>query len=179
MNKFSRHLSIFFLCLPLFLPIQAMAEAGAYAGVSAGQATLKRQGNPDETALGYKLFGGLHATGPFSVEVSHVNLGKYFKDTASALEVSGNSLQLVGKLPFSSRLAGLAKVGLFSWDVQYNGSNTSTTGTDTAYGFAMTYILLTGQTLRFEWENYSDVGKVNNNSGNDMSLLSVGVSISF
>ncbi len=179
MHKYSRHLSVFILCLPLMLPLQARAAAGAYVGISAGQATLKNQGSPDETAIGYKFFGGLQATGPFAVEVSHVNLGKYYKDTANALEVSGNALHLVGKLPFSARLAALAKVGLFSWDVQYNGSTASTTGTDTTYGFAMTYILLTGQTLRVEWESYSDVGKVNNYSGRDMNLISIGLSISF
>ena len=179
MHKFSRHLSLFVLCLPLFLPVQAQADARAYVGIGAGQATLKNQGSPDETAIGYKIFGGLYATGPFAVEVSHINLGKYYKDTANAFEVSGNALHLVGKLPFSPRLAALAKVGLFSWDVQYNGSTASTTGTDTTYGFALTYILMTGQTFRVEWENYSDVGKVNTYSGHDMTLISAGISISF
>lgn len=179
MHTLRRYILISLFSISAFTPIQAFAEAGAYVGVSVGQATLKRQSNPDETAVGYKIFGGLHATGPFSVEVSHVNLGKYFKDTTSAREISGNALQLVGKLPFSSRLAALAKVGLFSWDVEYNNSNTSTTGTDTTYGFAVTYILLTGQTIRAEWEYFSDVGKYNNYTGNDMTLLSVGVSISF
>ncbi len=178
MNKLSHHISIFILGMVFFIPMQVHANAGAYAGVSAGQATLKRQGNPDETAVGYKLFGGLHATGPFAVEVSHVNLGTYFDGTTSEREISGNALHLVGKLPFTSRLAGLAKVGVFSWDVKHS-SNASTTGTDTSYGFAATYILLTGQTVRAEWENYTDVGKVDATSGNDMTLLSVGISISF
>lgn len=179
MNKLSRSISIFILGISFFVPMQAHAAAGAYVGVSAGQATLKRQSNPDETAVGYKIFGGLHATGPFSVEISHVNLGEYFKDTANAREISGNALHLVGKLPFSSRLSALAKVGVFSWDVEYNNSNTSTTGTDTSYGFALTYILLTGQTVRVEWEHYADVGKVNSTSGNDMTLASIGISFSF
>jgi len=179
MNKLSHHISIFIFGIVFFLPMQASAAAGAYAGLSAGQATLKRQSNPDETAVGYKLFAGLHATGPFAVEVSHVNLGKYFEDTPSAVEISGNAIHLVGKLPFSSRFAGLAKLGVFSWDVEYNNSNSSTTGTDTSYGFGLTYILLTGHTLRFEWENYTDVGKVNATSGNDMTLASIGISISF
>lgn len=179
MNKLYRHLTVLFLCLPLLLPVQTMADAGAHAGISVGQATLRRQSNPDETAFGYKLFAGLHATGPFSVEISHVNLGEYFEDTSNAREISGNALHLVGKLPFTPRLAALAKVGLFSWDVEYNNSNTSTTGTDATYGFALTYILLTGQTLRFEWEHYADVGKVNTTTGNDMTLATIGISISF
>ena len=179
MYKISHRVSIFILGLALFVPMQAHAEAGAYVGISAGQATLKRQSNPDENAFGYKIFGGLHATGPFAVEVSHVNLGEYFSDTVNAREITGNALHLTGKLPFTSRLAALAKVGLFSWDVEYNDSNTSTTGTDTTYGFALTYVLLTGQTVRVEWENYSDVGKVNTTSGNDMTLATIGISLSF
>lgn len=179
MNHLRNRISLFVICLILFLPMQVHAEANAYVGLSLGQATLKRQSNTDETAFGYKIFAGLHATGPFYAEVSHINLGEYFKDTSNQREVSGNALHLVGKLPFSARLAALAKFGLFSWDVEYNNSNTSTTGTDTSYGFAVTYILLTGQTLRLEWEHYSDVGKVNTTSGNDMTLLSLGLSISF
>lgn len=176
MNKLSRHVSIFILGIAFFAPLQASADAGAYVGISAGQATLKRQSNPNETAVGYKLFGGLQASGPFAVEISHVNLGEYFNDV---VEISGNALHLVGKLPFSSRFAALAKLGLFSWDVEYNNSNSSITGTDTTYGFGLTYILLTGHTIRFEWESYSDVGKVNNTSGNDMTLASIGISVRF
>lgn len=177
MNKYNRLVSLLGVCLSLCLPIKAMARGSdAYVGVSIGQATLQRQGNPDETDVGYKLFAGLNATGPFYAEVSHVNLGKFINDNT---KVSGNALHLAGKLPFSSRLAALAKVGLFSWDVEYAGSNSSTTGTDASYGFAVTYILLTGQTLRFEWEHYSDVGQVNSVSGYDMSLASVGISFHF
>ena len=179
MNKLSRSLSILALCIPFLIPSLANAELNALAGVSAGQATLKRQSNPDETAVGYKIFGGLHATGPFFVEVSHINLGEYFKDTPSAREISGNAIHLVGKLPFTSRISALAKVGLFSWDVEYNNSNTSTTGSDITYGFAMTYILPMGYTLRVEWENYADVGKYNTTTGNDMTLTTLGVSVSF
>ena len=163
----------------MFVPTQVHAVADAYAGISAGQATLKQQGSADETAFGYKIFAGLHATGPFYAEVSHVNLGEYYEGTASAREISGNALHLAGKLPFSSRLAALAKVGLFSWDVEYNNSNSSTTGTDTTYGFALSYILLSGYKVRAEWEHYSDVGQVNTTNGHDMTLLTVGISFSF
>lgn len=179
MNKLSRSIAIFITGLVFFIPMQAHADAGAYVGISAGQATLKRQSNTDETALGYKLFGGLHATGPFFIEISHINLGEYFSDTANAREISGNALHLVGKLPFTSRLSALAKVGVFSWDVEYNNSNTSTTGTDSSYGFALSYILLTGHAVRVEWEHFSDVGKINSTTGNDMTLASIGISIRF
>jgi hypothetical protein len=154
----------------------ALGGASAYVGVSAGQATLIRQSAPDETATGYKIFGGLHVTGPFLVEVSHVNLGKYYNNV---VEVSGNALHLVGKLPFTPAIYALAKVGLFSWDVQNTSSNSSTTGSDTSYGFALAYMMPIGYTVRVEWEQYSDVGKVNSVSGNDMTLLSVGISLQF
>ena len=179
MNKLSHHIAIVITVLVFIIPLKTYAEAGAYVGIGVGQGTLERQSNSDETALAYKLFGGLHATGPFSVEVSHINLGEYFSDTANAREISGNALHLVGKLPFTSRLTALAKVGVFSWDVEYNNSNTSTTGTDSSYGFALSYILLTGHIVRVEWEHFSDVGKVNSSTGNDMTHASLSISMRF
>ena len=178
MNKLIKQISIIVLCTSFVLPAtsHALGGASAYVGVSAGQATLIEQSAPDETATGYKIFGGLHVTGPFLVEVSHVNLGKYYNN---AVEISGNALHLVGKLPFTPSIYALAKVGLFSWDVQYSSSNASTTGSDTSYGFALAYMMPIGYTVRVEWESYADVGKVNSVSGNDMTLLSVGISLHF
>ncbi|MDH5445280.1 MAG: outer membrane beta-barrel protein [Gammaproteobacteria bacterium] len=181
MSNLIKRFSVLLFCLSGILPASAFALGGtdAYVGVSVGQATLVRQSDPDETATGYKLFGGLHATGPFYVEVSHVNLGTYFKDTPSEFEVSGNALHLSGKLPFTPSIYALAKVGIFSWDVEYNSSNVSRTGTDTSYGFSVGWAMPTGYTVRLDWEHYADIGKYNAFTGNDMTLLSLGISMHF
>jgi len=177
MNKLIRRIATLLLCTSFLLPTTTYALGGsdAYVGFGAGQATLVRQSNPNETAVGYKLFGGLHATGPFYVEVSHVELGDYFTDTVS---ISGNALHVAGKLPFSASVYALAKVGLFSWDVQTVGGS-STTGSDTSYGFAVAWSMPVGYTARIEWENYSDVGQTTPTNGNDMTLLSVGIEMHF
>lgn len=181
MSKFSKRISLFMLCISIALPSTTYALGGsdAYVGVAAGQATLIQQGAPNETEIGYKALGGLHATGPFYVEVSHVNLGTYYKDTASEFEVSGNALYLAGKLPFTPSIYALARVGLFSWDVEYANSNVSRTGTDTAYGFSIGWVMPIGYTVRLDWDHYSEIGKYNTFSGNDMTLLSLGISLHF
>lgn len=163
------------------LPTTSFALSGtdAYAGVAAGQATLVRQSDPDETAVGYKILGGLHATGPFYVEFAHVNLGTYFKDTNSEFEVSGNGLYLAGKLPFTPTVYALARVGIFSWDVEYQDSNVSRTGTNSSYGFSLGWKMPIGYTIRIDWEHYSDIGKYNTFTGNDMTMLSLGISLHF
>ena len=181
MSKHTSIVSVLILSLAMILPSTSHALGGndAYVGVSAGQATYVQQSDPDETATGYKIFGGLHATGPFYAEITHVNLGTYFKDTTSEFTVSGNAFYLAGKLPFSPSIYALAKVGLFSWDVEYQDSNISRTGTDTTYGFALGWAMPSGYTVRLEWEHYADVGKYNTYTGNDMTFLSLGVQMHF
>ena len=178
MNKIIKRISLLMLCTSLMLPAISHARGGTdiYAGVGIGQSTLVYQGGtPDETSVGYKVFGGLHATGPFYAEVSHVNLGEF---NNNPVEISGNALHVAGKLPFSSTVYALAKVGLFSWDVKGSGGG-SNTGSDTSYGFAVAWNMPVGYTARVEWEHYTDVGQTTPGTGNDMTLLSVGIQMHF
>ena len=176
MNKIIKRISIILLCSSILLPASAFARGGSdmYVGVGVGQSTQVNQGSPNENSLGYKLFAGLHATGPFYAEVSIVNLGEF---NNNSYEVSGNGIHVIGKLPFSATVAALAKVGLFSWDVQSSGGG-STTGSDTAYGFAIAWNMM-GYIARVEWETYSDIGQTNPSNGSDFSLLSVGLEMHF
>jgi len=163
------------LCMALSVSTTPTAYGvGEYVGANIGQATRKNQGNTNQTDIGYKLYGGVHTTGPFYAELSYVNLGTYFDD-----EYTGFGGYLLGNLPVNTRLSFLAKAGLFSWDIQDNTSNVSITGTDLAYGFGGTYILLSGYTIRVEWEHFTDVGKINSNQGHDMTLVSIGLIVKF
>lgn len=166
-------LSILILLVCTLVTPNAFAEGG-YFGASIGKATRKNQGGPNQTDTAYKVFGGIRASGPFHAELSYVNLGTYYDD-----EYTGYGGYLLGNLPVNNRLVFLAKAGLFNWDIQDNTSNVSITGTDLSYGFGGTYILLNGYIVRFEWEHFADIGKINNNQGHDMTLVSLGLVFRF
>ena len=86
----------------------------------------------DERHTAYKVFGGYQFNRWFGMEVGYFHLGKFnFKaDTTPAgslsgqFRVQGGNVDMVGTLPFTENLSGLARVG-----AQYARTRTAISGT--------------------------------------------------
>jgi OOP family OmpA-OmpF porin len=137
LSLLARRLSLAGIGCAIVLPAMAQNASGPYVGLSAGAAearvdenrvatSLLGQGftaanvSSDQRSTGYKLFGGWQFNRHLAVEAGYFDLGRStFSATAlpagsltGAFKVRGFNADVVGLLPFTDRLSGLARVGL-------------------------------------------------------------------
>jgi OOP family OmpA-OmpF porin len=118
------------------IPLSAGAwdNGGWHFGAGVGRTEVDILGL-DESATGWKAFGGYRFTRNFGVEVGYLDTGTAKHDFGAwEGRASGDAISasVVGILPFAERWAAIARVGMLSWDVRATGTDEggSTTLTD-------------------------------------------------
>jgi OOP family OmpA-OmpF porin len=172
----------------LLLPFAANATGNWYLGGSLGQATtdvsdgtinsrLADEGLAgsasvsDTSRLGWRLFGGYALTSYLDLEAGYTDLGEVGMTlsgtgtpSASQLEAirpgsgAGVDLTLVGKYPFTERLSGFVRGGLFHWEQQYDlsgGDSGSFSGDDALFGVGAEWRLDERWSARLTWDRYT------------------------
>lgn len=163
---------IIFLFLLSWSFASSASVLGIYAGASAGKAEFKNSTAKEDSSTG-KAYAGYRFLGPLALEVARVDLGEY---GTTPVSIDGTSADLVLYLP-AGPINVFAKVGVFSWNVDYNGVLPSDDGIDSKQGFGVEYNLLLNLDLRLEWERYTGVGGSTLDS--DIDMISAGVNIVF
>jgi OOP family OmpA-OmpF porin len=166
-------------------------EAQAAGGLSPGASLTSFSRDSRDT--GFKIFGGYQFNPYFAVEGGYFVLGKlgYSATTTPAgsvdaqFKLNGANLDLVGKLPITSNLSALARVGVAAGRsrVSFNTTgpvtmgDTSKRNTNAKIGLGLEYAMGTRMMLRGEIERY----RMNDAVGEhvNVNLLSVGLVFPF
>jgi OOP family OmpA-OmpF porin len=169
MQKTARTTGGLILLVAVMLSPPAWAQGG-YLGFAVGQAKDRVL---HENDTGYKIFGGFRFSPYLAGELAYVDLGSY-GPPGSVLDQYGVAAQLVGHIPLGQSGASLfAKVGLFSWSVQLNGSYyysyAEDNGVDPAVGAGLQIEFNRFMGMRAEWERFLDV------AGGDVDLVTAGL----
>ena len=189
---------------------QAQDTTGWYAGGNIGgtRATiddpritsgLARQGltttgiDDNDSATGYKLFGGYQLNRYFGLEFGYFDLGKFgYKATTvpagsltGEMRVNGWNADVVGTLPLTGKLSALGRVGVTSIRaedqfsstgaarVPYSNSSPSERSTGVKFGVGLAYAFTESLSVRLEGERYRLKDAVGNRG--DIDMLSVGL----
>ena len=167
------------LCIIMLLPVPAVAsEFGGYGGLGYGYSILESNTTSDkEASTAGKIYAGARIFGPLGIEAAYYDLGKY---NAGDDKIKANSITAVVNIDVHTASLFI-KGGIIDWTVQDIPNNTEISGTDTTYGFGINLPLDKNVVFRTELEHFSKVGKdtPNGQIGNDMKLLSFGVSFVF
>ena len=120
------------------IPLSAGAwdNGGWHFGAGVGRTEVDILGL-DETATGWKAFGGYRFTRNLGAEIGYVDTGTVKHDFGTVdAKASGDAISasIVGILPFAERWAALARVGMLSWDVSATGSDGVSSATVTDSG---------------------------------------------
>lgn len=167
-------------------------EPAAITAAQTGQTASDITRNDKDTA--YKLFGGYQVTPMFGVEAGFFDLGKSdFTATvpggtfSGRIKSQGLNLDLVAKVPLTTNLSVLARVGAayaktkdsFTSTGVVAGDGTSTSERDTKIkvGAGLQYALSPAMLLRTEVERY----RISDGAGahGHVNLLSVGLVFPF
>ncbi len=197
MNSQTRNLLTAALLALVAVSTPALSQdAGWYAGLGVGQSTAKSacdgvvgpgiSCNDKDTA--FKILGGYQVNPNFGVEFAYTDLGAAkasFAGFGSAtIAAKGFEFLGVGTMPINQQWSVYGKLGLFRWDVDFNDGtglvgSASATGIDLTYGFGAKYNFAKNAALRVEYQQYTDVGDFNTTGKSDVSVMGVGVIVSF
>ena len=156
----------------LSLAVTPVLAGEFYVGGSLGQASMDVPDtggsglNVDDSATGYKVFGGYNVAKYFSVEGAYVDGASVsMEDTTTPMtmsfETSGFAFRAMGVLPVREKFHVFADLGMYLWDgdATVNDGTTSasgsTDGTDPVYGIGMGWQVLPKGNLRAEYERYT------------------------
>ncbi|MDH5447293.1 MAG: hypothetical protein OEY52_17225 [Gammaproteobacteria bacterium] len=176
MNGSIFHSAKLFIIGILSLPGLAFADINGYIGAGVGQATLHLDNKADQKAIGNKVFIGADLLNILGIEYSQINLGKYLDDT---VEIGGTALYGVARFSFQTGITVMARYGLFDWEIKYTTANSSSSGQDRTHGIGVAYQLMAGFSARIDYDIFRNVGETDTFSGNEMSLVSAGISFHF
>lgn len=128
----------------------------------------------DDKASAFRLLGGFQVNQNFAVEGYYASLGKYDLSLATTgptangsgdVKLSGLGVDVLGILPFTSRLSGIGRVGFFSWDAKSSftanaggttsGDSVTEVGTDFKIGVGIEWKAGARVRLRAEVERYN------------------------
>ena len=159
------------------------AEEGGYLGIGLGQTKAKDAcsgiTNCDDKDTGVKLFGGYQFNPNGAIEIGYVDLGKV-KGTGTEFKTSGFDVDFVGTLPLNDQFAVLARAGLFFWKVDLSGTSSgSANGSDLAYGLGVKYEVSRNVSVRFEWQQFKDLGDKNTTGTSDAKLFYASMAFRF
>lgn len=149
-----------------------------YGGLGAGYSVLENTAPATATASSAaKVYLGLDLLGPFGVEATYYNLGKYSDGNE---QVSATSLALVARL--NTSVGSLfVKGGGANWKVKDVANTVEVTGNDVMYGLGFSVPIAMRTVLRIEWEHFKKVGEDTANAvkGNDISLMTFSINFIF
>ncbi|MFA7592537.1 MAG: outer membrane beta-barrel protein [Thiohalobacteraceae bacterium] len=122
----------------------------------------------DDTALGWKVYGGMMLTRNFGFEAGWVDLGD-MNHGGVDLETEGFMVAGIAALPVGKSLNLYAKAGVFFWDQDIN--TVSYDGEDLMYGIGARVRFMDQFHARIEYEVFD--------TRIESSLISVGVGLQF
>jgi len=175
----------------LSLAVTPVFAGEFYVGGALGQASTdvpEASGSGvtvDDSATGYKVFGGYNVAKYFSVEGSYVDGASVNIDAApytSSIETSGFAFRAMGVLPLRERLSLFADLGMYMWngDATISDGNSTASGsedgTDPVYGIGMGWQVIPKGNVRVEIERYE--ASVEGTSM-DTDMISVGFAYKF
>jgi len=149
----------------------------------------------DDRDKAFKVFGGYQINRHVGLEAGYFNLGKYGISATTSppgtlhgeIKSQGLNLDLVGTLPFTSRLAGLARVGAIYAQTKAsfsgtgaatpNDPNPSSNGTNYKVGLGLQYQVTPSFWVRSEIERH----RIDATPGNhaNVDVISIGVVFPF
>lgn len=140
-----------------------LMSSGAYAGdrfVGLGVSTSNIDDSAafngttysmDDSALGWKIFGGMMVTENFGFEAGWTKIGDMNKNNVD-LATDGFMAAGIAALPFYENYSVYAKAGVYLWDQDVNSVNFD--GTDLMYGVGAKMRVMDQFFVRVEWEHY-------------------------
>ncbi len=189
-------------------PLALADESGWYGGLNAGRARASIDDQritsgllgsgfatssivDDNSATGFKVFGGYQFNRYFALEGGYFDLGRFgYRATTvpsgtldGTIRLKGLNLDTVGILPITDKLSAFGRIGLnyadasdrFSGSGAVNVLNTAPQKRDTniKFGLGLQYAVSDALNLRIEAERY----RINDAIGNrgDVDLVSVGL----
>jgi OOP family OmpA-OmpF porin len=181
--------------LALFALVAAPAFASDfYAGGSLGQASTDVPSTSgsgisvDDSATGFKVFGGYNVIQYFAVEASYVDgasvsMNDTSSSTTASFDTSGFAFRAMGVLPVKEKFTLFADFGMYMWDTDatvsdgsFSASGSVADGTDPVYGIGMGWQVMPKGNLRVELERYqTSVEDVDM----DVDMFSVGFAYKF
>jgi OOP family OmpA-OmpF porin len=204
------------LCAPA---VTFAADTGGYAGISGGRAKAKdalsaaeldalyaadgisANSSVDNTATGWKLFGGYRLNQNLAVEGAYANLGEFSAESVITASPDGTgrvsqkfeartwSLAATGILPLANNFELFGKGGFHYWDAKWGAdinlsglaesASEKSNGTDLSYGVGGGYNFTQNIGVRAEWEIYTNIGNTNTTGKTDVELWSLGVNFNF
>lgn len=172
------------------LSVQA---ADWYVGASVGASDFKEDIGAvpagvtvDTRDTGFKLLLGASLTPNFAVEGGYVDVGKLKVSgggLSAGIKANGYFVDLLGRMPVSTDVALLARIGVFNGHAKTYGfpalgagPDQKDSSTDVKFGVGVSYAVNKSTAVRAEWERYRF--KFQGDKG-DVDLLSVGMIFSF
>lgn len=161
-------------------PLAASADAPWYLGAGGGQSEFDI-GGFDDSATGWKFFGGYQFHDSFAVEIGYLDTGEAedsFAGETLTVSADGATASLVGMLPIGEQFSLHARLGMFFWDVEakfddgFTTFTASDSGEDLYYGVGAGMKLGETAGLRLEYE-IADV------EDTDVSMISLSVLFRF
>ena len=159
----------------------AFSHAGGllvYGGLAAGYSVLDNPAPATASASeAGKVYIGMDLFGPFGVEGSYYNLGKY---NAGTEQVTATNVSLVARA-ITSVGSLIAKGGAANWTVKDTTNSSEVSGNGFMYGVGYEMPIASRTVIRAEWERFKSIGKDTASSikGNDISLLTFGINFLF
>jgi len=162
-------------------PLVASADGPWYAGAGVGESDFDIPGFND-SATGYKVFGGYQFNDNFAAEVGYLDSGDA-KETAGAasleVDATGVTASIVGSLPLGDMFSVYGRLGAIFWDAEVefdDGAGTITeasdSGEDLYYGVGGAMNLGASAALRLEYE-VADISDL------EVSMISLSVLYKF
>ena len=136
-----------------------LANSGLYIGGNVGPTKYRGDDiggfTTDRSDKGGKLYAGYEFTPNVALELGYADLGSYTSAIGSA-DGQGAFLDVVGKVPFTPQLSGIARLGAFNGKVDGTlaGFEDSATKTTPKVGLGLQYDFTKNVALRGEWERY-------------------------
>ena len=174
-----------------------MSAESFYAGIGAGQGKGKDICSDvasigitscDDTANGYRIFGGYQFHKNFAVELGYADFGKAdASGVVLSVPVSAEwkatawDVSAVGILPVADKFSVFGRVGIAMWNVDLDvnaagfPASQSSSGADPVYGVGAQYDFTNHFGLRGEWARYSNVGDSDTTGQTDVDVTGVSV----
>lgn len=149
-----------------------------YGGLGGGYSVMDNSSPTTASASSAgKVYLGMDLVGPFGIEATYYDLGKYSDGNE---KVTASSVALVARL--NTSMGSLyVKGGAANWKVKDIPNSTSVSGNDVMYGVGFDIPIAMTTVFRAEWENFNKVGKDTASAvkGNDIALLSFSLNFVF
>lgn len=164
------------------------ALAGGYMGVSGGSVSVRSfcDGTAglgiscDDSASGFRIFGGFAPAKNVALELGYVDLGKVGGSLgASSVSVSADGMDAsaVFGIPLGARSAVFTRLGIYRLEERLAsnvGLSGSARSTGMTFGVGLRFDPTERLGLRLEWQRYSDVGDASIGKS-DVDFVSAGV----